>query len=95
MGIYLDYNASSPIDLRVLECMNDIYKNSYGNADSRTHDYGDSARKVVENARAQVANLIGRNIDEIFFTSGSTESNNIAVLGLKNYAVEAYNYLVN
>ncbi|SHJ74240.1 cysteine desulfurase [Hathewaya proteolytica DSM 3090] len=89
MGIYLDYNASSPIDLRVLECMNDIYKNSYGNADSRTHDYGDSARKVVENARAQVANLIGRNKDEIFFTSGSTESNNIAVLGLKKYAEES------
>nr|WP_294485111.1 aminotransferase class V-fold PLP-dependent enzyme [uncultured Anaerosporobacter sp.] len=88
MSIYLDYNASSPIDLRVLDCMVDVYKNSYGNADSRTHDFGDNARKLVETARGQVAELIGRNKDEIFFTSGSTESNNIAILGLKKYAEE-------
>lgn len=86
MGVYLDYNASSPIDFRVLECMNDVYKNSYGNADSRTHDFGDNARKIVENARKSIANMIGRNADEIFFTSGSTESNNIAILGLREYA---------
>lgn len=86
MGIYLDYNSSAPIDFRVLECMNDVYKNSYGNADSRTHDFGDNARKIVENARKSIANMIGRNADEIFFTSGSTESNNIAILGLKEYA---------
>lgn len=86
MGIYLDYNASAPIDLRVLECMNNVYKNSYGNADSRTHDFGENARKIVENARKSIANMIGRNVDEIFFTSGSTESNNIAILGLREYA---------
>ena len=51
MGMYLDYNASAPIDERVLETMIDVYRNSYGNADSRTHDYGDQARSVVENAR--------------------------------------------
>lgn len=86
MGIYLDYNASSPLDLRVLEYMNEVYKNSYGNADSRTHEYGDNARKIVENARQNIALMLGRNKDEIFFTSGSTESNNIAILGLKSYA---------
>lgn len=86
MGIYLDYNASAPIDFRVLEYMNDVYRNSYGNADSRTHDFGDNARKIVEDARKSVANMIGRNADEIFFTSGSTESNNIAILGLREYA---------
>lgn len=86
MGIYLDYNASTPIDTRVLELMIDIYKNTYGNADSRTHDYGERARKIVENARQQVADLIGCQKDEVFFTSGSTESNNIAVLGLQSYA---------
>lgn len=86
MGMYLDYNASAPIDLRVLECMNDVYLNAFGNADSRTHDYGDRANKVVEDARSQVARLIGRKKDEIFFTSGSTESNNIAILGLRDYA---------
>ena len=59
MGIYLDYNASAPIDNRVLEVMIDVYKNSYGNADSRTHDQGDHARLIVENARKQVASLLG------------------------------------
>lgn len=86
MGVYLDYNASSPIDLRVLEYMNDVYRNSYGNADSRTHDYGDNARKIVEEARLSIAEMLGRNKDEVFFTSGSTESNNIAILGLRDYA---------
>lgn len=88
MGMYLDYNASAPIDLRVLECMNDVYKNTFGNADSRTHDYGDRARAVVENARTQVAYLLGINVGEVFFTSGATESNNIAISGLRNYANE-------
>lgn len=86
MSIYLDYNASAPIDERVLDLMVDVYKNAYGNADSRTHDYGDSARKVVEDARSQVAKLLGVDKSEVFFTSGSTESNNIAIRGLKEYA---------
>lgn len=86
MGIYLDYNASAPIDERVLDVMVDVYKNTYGNADSRTHEYGDHARQIVENARIQVAALLGVNAGEVFFTSGSTESNNIAIRGLINYA---------
>ncbi len=89
MSIYLDYNASSPIDLRVLDVMVDVYKNTIGNADSRTHDYGDGARKVVENARGQVASLLGVESGEVFFTSGSTESNNIAIRGLADYAEES------
>lgn len=87
MGMYLDYNASAPIDLDVLDTMVDIYKNVYGNADSRTHDYGESARKIVETARAQVAALLGVNSGEVFFTSGSTESNNIAIRGLLDFAI--------
>ncbi|MCR5769677.1 MAG: cysteine desulfurase [Butyrivibrio sp.] len=86
MGIYLDYNASAPIDERVLNEMIDVYKNAYGNADSRTHDYGENARKVVEEARERVARLLNVDKGEVFFTSGSTESNNIAILGLKEYA---------
>ena len=89
MGIYLDYNASAPIDERVLEVMVDVYKNVYGNADSRTHDFGNSARKVVEDAREQVAHLLGIDKGEVFFTSGSTESNNIAIRGLLKYAEES------
>lgn len=86
MSVYLDYNASAPIDIRVLDAMVNVYKNNYGNADSRTHDFGDQARKVVENARKQVASLLGVHSDEVFFTSGATESNNIAIQGLRKYA---------
>lgn len=86
MAVYMDYNASSPIDRRVLDFMNQVYLNSYGNADSRTHDFGNNARNYVEEARKSIALMIGRKKDELFFTSGSTESNNIAILGLKEYA---------
>ena len=86
MAVYMDYNASSPIDRRVLDYMNEIYLNNYGNADSRTHNFGDNARNIVEEARQSIALMLGRKKDEIFFTSGSTESNNIAILGLKEYA---------
>lgn len=86
MSIYLDYNASAPIDERVLDEMINVYKNVIGNADSRTHDHGDNARKVVENARQSVADILGIKKDEVFFTSGATESNNIAIQGLEEYA---------
>ena len=86
MSIYLDYNASAPIDIRVLERMIDIYKNYIGNADSRTHNFGENARSVVESARKQVAALLGISSGEVFFTSGATESNNIAIRGLVDYA---------
>ena len=86
MAVYLDYNATTPIDERVLDVMIGIYRTQYGNADSRTHSHGDEARKVVENARAQVASLLGINSREVFFTSGATESNNIAIQGLQEYA---------
>ena len=85
MGIYLDYNASAPIDEAVLDTMIDVYRNHIGNADSRTHDYGDQARGIVENARKQVASLLGVSAGEVFFTSGATESNNIAIQGLEAY----------
>lgn len=86
MSVYLDYNASAPIDNRVVEFMMDIYKNNIGNADSRTHDYGDNARVIVENARKQVALLLDVPPEDVFFTSGATESNNIAIQGLREYA---------
>lgn len=87
MGIYLDYNATTPIDERVLTEMVDVYRNSYGNADSRTHDYGENARKIVDKARERVANLLSVDKGEVFFTSGSTESSNIAIQGLKSHAL--------
>lgn len=87
MSVYLDFNSSAPIDERVLEYMISVYRNSYGNADSRTHDFGESARKIVEDARSHVASILGINRDEVFFTSGATESNNIVIQGLKGYGL--------
>lgn len=87
MGVYLDYNASAPLDPRVLDVMVDSYINHYGNADSRTHDFGDDVRLQVEDARGKLASLLGVRKDEVFFTSGATESNNLALLGLAEYGL--------
>lgn len=89
MSLYLDYNASAPVDERVLEAMIEVYRNHTGNADSRTHIHGDDTRNIVENARRQVASMLGIQANEVFFTSGATESNNIAVRGLEEYAEES------
>lgn len=89
MSIYLDYNATTPVDPRVLDVMIDVYKYHYGNPDSRTHSFGDDTRVIVETARKQVASLLGVMPSEIFFTSGSTESINIAIQGLSRYAKES------
>ncbi len=86
MSIYLDYNATTPIDPRVLDVMIDVYRTEPGNADSRTHDFGEQARKTTENARKQVADLLSVTASEVFFTSGATESNNIAIQGLRAFA---------
>lgn len=86
MGVYLDFNSSAPIDERVLDYMIDVYRSSYGNASSRTHIFGDAARQVVEIARKQMASILGIKPDEVFFTSGATESNNIAIQGIREYA---------
>ena len=86
MSVYLDYNASAPIEDDVLNMMIEVYKNVIGNPDSRTHDYGDSARAVVEDARKKVAELLSIDSTEVYFTSGATESNNIAIQGLVDYA---------
>ena len=87
MSVYLDYNASSPIDPRVLDYMLSIYRQKIGNADSRTHTFGDDARQVVETARKEVGSILNINSDEVVFTSGATESNNIAIQGLKEYGI--------
>ena len=89
MSVYLDFNSSAPIDTRVLDYMIEVYRTSYGNADSRTHTFGESARQVVESARKQVASILAIKSDEVFFTSGATESNNIAIQGLRDYAVQS------
>ena len=86
MSIYLDWNASAPIAPEVVETMMEVYRNQIGNADSRTHAYGEAVRTVVEHARKQVAALLGVTSAEVFFTSGATESSNIAIQGLAAHA---------
>lgn len=89
MSNYLDYNASTPLDIRVLHTMIDVYQNQYGNADSRTHSFGEVARKVVEDSRNSISKLLQVNKNEVSFTSGATESNNIVMLGLQEYAEQS------
>ena len=86
MSLYLDYNASAPILPEVLDTMISTYKNVPGNADSRTHIYGTNAQKLVQDCRKTIASVLGVDATDIFFTSGSTESNNTCILGIQDYA---------
>ena len=85
LPIYLDYQATTPMDPRVIDVMVESMKNDYGNPHSRTHSLGWKAEELVEIARRQVADLINANEKEIFFTSGATESNNIAIKGVARF----------
>jgi len=80
--IYLDSHATTPVDPRVLETMLPFFTERFGNASSRTHAYGQDAAAAVRTAREEVASLLGAGAREIVFTSGATESNNIAIKGL-------------
>ena len=80
--LYLDAQATTPLDPRVLDAMLPYQLGYWGNPHSRTHAYGWESEEAVERARQQVADLIGADPREIIFTSGATESNNIAVKGV-------------
>ncbi len=79
--VYLDHHATTPLDPRVFEAMRPWFLEKFGNASSRTHAYGREARDAVEAARAEVAALVGAEPAEIVFTSGATESDNLALKG--------------
>ena len=81
MPIYLDYSATTPVDPRVAEKMIPYITEDFGNPASRSHAYGWNAEKAVENARKEVALLVNADPREIVWTSGATESNNLAIKG--------------
>lgn len=88
MAVYLDYNASAPVDSRVLDKMIEVYRMHYGNAESRTHVFGADAKEIVQEARKTIADILRIDSTDVIFTSGSTESNNTAIIGLLDYALE-------
>lgn len=86
MSLYLDFSATTPVDPDVSQLVMRLMVEEYGNAGSRTHTWGVEAKRRVEAARDQVASIVEADKTEVTFTSGATESNNIAILGLEAYA---------